>query len=221
MLLLCAVCPVLVAVTGCGGWVIPEPDDPASAREARAARRRPAAPPQGADVGDGSPFARGQTMSPSARLLAHDVRIRLDARTLGYPGAPGFDVIEVYVAALDADEYASAREMYASPEAAAALFLPDTDGNRERFHRQAAGSAETLHFQPGGATVLGVGRASRFWAAAAEKNAAGLLLAANFPGGGTAVRMISLDRGAWPGRRVDLSLTGTGWVLLSSQRRAR
>lgn len=208
-------------LAGCGGWVVPEPRDPAGARAVREARLRPEPPPRGEDAGDESPFARSQPMSPAARLMAHDIRVRLDARTLGYPGAPGFDLIEVYVAALDAEEYAAAREMYASPEAAAALFQPDTGGNAERFHRQASGSAETLHFQPNGPASLSIGRSSRFWAAAAEKNTVGLLLAANVPGGGAPVRLLSLERGAWPGRRVDLSLTGTGWVLLSSQRRAR
>ncbi len=211
-----------LTLAGCGGgWVIPEPRDPAAVRERRAAALRPEAPPRGEDMGDASPFARSLPLSPVARLLAHDIRVRLDARTLGYSGSPGFEGIEVYVAALDEAEYAAALEMYAAPEAAAALFQPDTGGNRERFHRQAAGSAETLHFQPNGPPVAQIGRGSRFWSAAAEKNAVGLLLAANLPGGGVPVRLLSLEKGAWPGRRVDLSLSGTGWTVLSSQRRSR
>ncbi len=212
----------LAAVAGCGGgWVIPEPQDPAIVRERRTAARQPLPPPEGDDIGTISPFAQSQSLSPVARLLAHDVRVRLDARTLGYPGSPGFDLIEVYIAALDADEYAAAREQYASPEAAAALFQPDTGANRDRFHRQAMGSAETLHFQPNSSSSLQIGRTSRFWSAAAEKNAVGLLLVANLPDGGNPIRLLSLERGAWPGRRVDLSLANTGWIILSSPRRTR
>ncbi len=216
-----AVSAVLLVIVGCGGWVYPEAQDPAAVRAHRKAAMRPQPPPRGDDVGDESPQTMNQPMTPAARLLAHDVRIRLDTRTLGYPGAPGFDVIEIYIAALDVEEYAAALEMYSVPGAAAALFQPDTGENRERFHRQAMGSAETLHFQPNGASALTIGRTSGFWSSAAEKNAVGLFLAASLPDGGIPVRLLSLEKGSWPGRRVDLSLASTGWTLLSTPKRTR
>lgn len=209
----------VTVVAGCG-WVYPQAQDPAAVREYEAAARS-RSPLRAEDTGDESPSARNQPMTPAARLLAHEIRIRLDTRTLKYPGSPQFEMIEVYVAALDAEEYAAAREMYSAPEAAAALFRPDTNENRERFHRQAMGSAETLHFQPDGAAALTIGRTSRFWTEAANRNAVGLFLAASLPGGGFPVRLLSLDRGAWPGRRVDLSLANTGWNVLSAPGRGR
>lgn len=209
---------LLPALAGCG-WVYPETADPDVVLAYEAEAMQPPRSPMADAVGDRHPGARPQPLSPAARLLAHELQLRLENRTLGFPGGPGFDMVEVFVAALDVEEYVAAKERFAMPEQAAALFMPDTDENRERYYRESLGSAVTLRFHPGGPSTQILGRNDPFWIIAADRNAVGLLLIACLPGGRTATRMLSLEKGAWPGRHIDLLLTAGGWSVLSAQRR--
>lgn len=209
---------VCLCLAGCG-WVYPETADPKAVREYEEEAMRPVSPPEADAIGDRHPGARSQPLSPAAKQLAHEVRIRLENRSLGFPGSPGFDVVEVYIAALDVEEYTAAKERYAVPEQAAAMFMPDTDENRDRYFRQAMGSSVTLRFQPTGPSSQTLSRKDPFWIVAADRHAAGLLFVARLPGGQTVTRMLSLEKGAWPGRSIDLLLAANGWTVLSAQRR--
>lgn len=217
-LFIVSVTAACAGLAGCG-WVYPDTADPKAVRELEEEALRPERPPGTEAVGDRHPGSRAQPLSPAAKQLAHEVRIRLESRSMGFPGSPGFDVVEVYIAALDLDEYLAAKERYAAPEQAAALFMPDTDENADRYFRQGMGSALTLRFQPTGPSSKVLSRKDPFWIVAADRQAEGLLLVASLPGGRTVTRMLSLEKGAWPGRGIDLLLTANGWNVLSAQRR--
>lgn len=203
---------------GCG-WVYPETKDPKAVLEYEADAMSSPAPPEADFVADTHPGAREQALSPAARLLAHDVRFRLENRTLGYPGGTGFEVTEIFISALDVEEYAAAKERFAAPAQAGAVFMPGTEENQERYYRQSMGSAITLRFQPGGSSTQTLGKNNPFWTVAADRNAIGLLVIANMPNNRTAIRMLSIEKGAWPGRRIDLLLTASGLNVLSTQRK--